>query len=344
MNALNGIYAGSSSTIKIFCFKFKPKPRRNYFKCNSWNTLTNKQLGKIIVPEGCRFMIVKSIVARFAMQNIFWTFRTLAYTIYSMVKFAIAKTNFNRIIYSKCALYVFMKIFFYSLFLIFSCWPWLRRWKKLRAGYRTKTKTHAFQTNSFLPFECSDLAWRPKLELHFYQIWEDIKKSLLFFSLLHSRITRVAFLDICFRSSQWRILHASKQARSQDLEKEGAILKEWEKFKRPWPEFSLFLNQFHTVCPKIQTKFLGKLGNLKFFSAQNQVVSKKKKVFAEIETDFSAEIGNSKVFSAQNQVVSKKKKKSSSPKLRLIFRPNSEIQTFEGGLFSYGGAIFNFSQ
>ena len=28
-----------------------------------------------------------------------------------------------------------------------------------------------------------------------------------------------------------------------------------------------------------------------------------------------------------------------------MFRPKSEIQTFEGGLFSYGGgAIFNFSQ
>ena len=39
------------------------------------------------------------------------------------------------------------------------------------------------------------------------------------------------------------------------------------------------------------------------------------------------------------------KKKRSSPKLRLIFRPNSETQTFEGGLFSCGGgAIFNFSQ
>ena len=38
-------------------------------------------------------------------------------------------------------------------------------------------------------------------------------------------------------------------------------------------------------------------------------------------------------------------KKRSSPKLRLIFRLNSEIHTFEGGLFSYGGgAIFNFSQ
>ena len=38
-------------------------------------------------------------------------------------------------------------------------------------------------------------------------------------------------------------------------------------------------------------------------------------------------------------------KKRSSPKLRLIFRPISQIQTFEWGLFSYGGgAIFNFSQ
>ena len=51
----------------------------------------------------------------------------------------------------------------------------------------------------------------------------------------------------------------------------------------------------------------------------------KKKVFTEIETDFSAKIGNSNVFSAQKQVISKKKR--SSPKLRLIFRPKSEIQT-----------------
>ena len=142
----------------------------------------------------------------------------------------------------------------------------------------------------------------------------------------------------------------------------------------------MFLNQFHTVCPKIDTEFLGKLGNSNVFSAQNQVVSKKKrkkKVFTGFETDFLAEIGNSNVFSAQNQVVSKKKKKRSSPILRLIFRPEignsnifssqyqvvskkkkkksspilrlifwpkSEIQTFERGLFSYGGAIFNFSK
>ena len=87
------------------------------------------------------------------------------------------------------------------------------------------------------------------------------------------------------------------------------------------------------------------------FSAPNQVVSKKK-VFTEIETDFSAEIGNSNVFSAQKQVVSKKKR--SSPKLRLIFRSKSEILTYFhsesrhllhnfGTRFSLGGAVFKFS-
>ena len=49
----------------------------------------------------------------------------------------------------------------------------------------------------------------------------------------------------------------------------GAILKEWEVCKRPWLEFSLILNQFQTVCPKLEAKCLGKLGNSKLFSAQN---------------------------------------------------------------------------
>ena len=59
----------------------------------------------------------------------------------------------------------------------------------------------------------------------------------------------------------------------------GAILKEWEKCKRPWTEFSLFLNR----------KFKG------FFRPKSGAL---------------------------------KKKKRSSPKLRLVFRPKSEIQTF----------------
>ena len=48
-----------------------------------------------------------------------------------------------------------------------------------------------------------------------------------------------------------------------------------------------------------------------FFPPKNRWFpkKKKKKVFTEIESDLSAEIGNSNVFSAQKQVVSKKKKK-----------------------------------
>ena len=62
------------------------------------------------------------------------------------------------------------------------------------------------------------------------------------------------------------------------------------------------------------------------FEAQNL---KNSDVFTKIESDFSAEVGNSTVFFAQIQVVSKKKKKKrSSPKLRVIIRPKSEIQTF----------------
>ena len=73
----------------------------------------------------------------------------------------------------------------------------------------------------------------------------------------------------------------------------------------------MILNQFHTVCPKIETEFLGKLRNSNVFPAQNQVVSKKKKkkVFTEIETNFSATFGNSIV---------------------------------SGGLFSYAGGYFQF--
>ena len=63
------------------------------------------------------------------------------------------------------------------------------------------------------------------------------------------------------------------------------------------------------------------------FEAQNL---KNSDILTKIESDFSAELGNSNIFFAQIQVVSKKKKKKkrSSPKLRVIFRPNSVIQTF----------------
>ena len=38
----------------------------------------------------------------------------------------------------------------------------------------------------------------------------------------------------------------------------------------------------------------------------------------------------------------KEKKKRSSPKFRAIFLPISQVQTLEGGLFSYGGGYFPF--
>ena len=122
------------------------------------------------------------------------------------------------------------------------------------------------------------------------------------------------------------------QARSQDLERGGAILKEWELCKRPWPEFSLFLNQFHTVCPKIETKFLGKLGNSKIFSAQNQLVSKKKKKKG---LHRNWDWLNSNVFSAQNQVVSKKK--GLHRNWDWFFGPNRKSKRLRGGCFSMGG-------
>ena len=80
------------------------------------------------------------------------------------------------------------------------------------------------------------------------------------------------------------------------------------------------------VFTEIESEFSAEIGNSNDFSAQIQVISKKKKVFTEIKSDFSAEIGNSNDFSAQIQVISKKKKRSS-PKLRVIFQPKSEIRT-----------------
>ena len=83
------------------------------------------------------------------------------------------------------------------------------------------------------------------------------------------------------------------------------------------------------VFTKIECDFSAEIGNSNVFFAQIQVVSKKKKK-KKICSDFSAEIGNSNVFFAQIQVASKKKKtkkqkKSSSPKLRLIFRRISYV-------------------
>ena len=93
-------------------------------------------------------------------------------------------------------------------------------------------------------------------------------------------------------------------------------------FHCSWISFTRFarkLRRNFSESSEIQTFFRPKSGGLQ---------RTKKKVFTDFGTDFLAEIGNSNVFFAQNQVVSKEQKKGSSPILRLIFRPKSEIQTF----------------
>ena len=125
--------------------------------------------------------------------------------------------------------------------------------------------------------------------------------------------------------------HMISQARSQDLEKGGAILKEWEVCKR-LESVSDGLSEIWDEMSRKARKFKGffrpKLGDL-----QKKKKKKKKKVFAKIQSDFSAKIRWSP----------KKKKKRSSPKFRAIFLPISQVQTFEGGSFRMGGAIFHFS-
>ena len=137
----------------------------------------------------------------------------------------------------------------------------------------------------------------------------------------------------------------------------GAFLKEWEKCKQPWPKFSLFLNQNHTVCPKIEREFFGNLGNWNIFSAQNQVVSKKKKkVFTEIETVFWPKSEIQTFFPPKIRwSPNTKNKKRSSPKLRLIFgqsrkfkyffRPNHDMYfTTSAPNFLWGGCFQFFTK
>ena len=50
----------------------------------------------------------------------------------------------------------------------------------------------------------------------------------------------------------------------------GAFLKEWDNCKRSWPEFSLFLNQNHTVYPKLRRIFRPKSKIQTVFQAESQ--------------------------------------------------------------------------
>ena len=93
--------------------------------------------------------------------------------------------------------------------------------------------------------------------------------------------------------------------------------------------------------------FFGRNPKFKRFFRPKSSDLQKKKVFAKIQSDFSAEIQNSNVFSAQNQVISKKKKKKKKKKVFAKIQGDfsskiSQVQTFQGGLFSHGGGYFQF--
>ena len=104
---------------------------------------------------------------------------------------------------------------------------------------------------------------------------------------------------------------ALRQARSQDLEKGGLFWKseksannlDWN-FHCSWISFTRFVRKLRRNLSESSESF---------FRPKSGGIQKKKK-----------------------------KKERSSPKLGLIFRPNPEIQTFEGGCFPMGGGYFQF--
>ena len=72
------------------------------------------------------------------------------------------------------------------------------------------------------------------------------------------------------------------------------------------------------VITEIESEFWAEIGNSNDFSAENQVISKKKKkkkVFTEIKSDFSA----------QNQVISKKTKKKVFTEIKSDFSAENQV-------------------
>ena len=91
--------------------------------------------------------------------------------------------------------------------------------------------------------------------------------------------------------------------------------------------------------------FFGRNSKFKAFFCpkSGDLQRKKKKVFAKIQSDFSPEIRNLKLFSAQNRVISKKKR--SLLKIRPVFHPNSlkfPAKSLMPNL-QRGGACLNFA-
>ena len=92
------------------------------------------------------------------------------------------------------------------------------------------------------------------------------------------------------------------------------------------------------VCPKFKDrKFKG------FFRPELGDLQKKKGLRQNSVSFFGRNPKFKRFFRPKlSDLQKKKKKKRSSLKFRAIFHPISQVQTFEGGLFSYGGGYFPF--
>ena len=105
-------------------------------------------------------------------------------------------------------------------------------------------------------------------------------------------------------------------------------------FHWPWISFRRFVRNLRCNVSEIQ----------RFFPPKIRWSPKKKKGLRQNLEWFFGRIPKFKRFFRPKlgDLQKKKKKKRSSPKFRAIFLPISHVQTFEGGLFSYGGGYFPF--
>ena len=140
--------------------------------------------------------------------------------------------------------------------------------------------------------------------------------------------------------------HLFMQARSQDLEKGGGgyferlrkVLTALTRISIVLESVSDGLSENWDEISRKTRKFPPKWGGL-------QKKKKKKGLHRIWDWFFGRNLKFKGFFRPKSGGLQKiKKKKRSSPKLGVIFRPNSEIQTLEGAVFLRGGAIFNFSQ
>ena len=143
----------------------------------------------------------------------------------------------------------------------------------------------------------------------------------------------------------------SKQARSQDLERGGLFWKSEKSANDLDPNFYWSWISITRFVRKLRRNF-SKSSEIQTFFCPKTDDLQKKKVFAKIETDFSAKVRNSNVFSAQKQVISKRKKKrglrrnwdwffalrNSNAFLYRITTSTSQLRH----PISFGGAVFNF--